>query len=242
MNAAYFDQFNINRLIHFQIRKNRITIRNLIITLTISLITLKILLKQNKIIPNQLELLIEIIHNSIKNICTEHLNKNNNIYFPLILSFFILITCINLTGILPYVFTLTSHIRITLTLSFRILLTATLTGFKKWNTKFLSILTPQSAPLILTPFLILIETIRYITRIISLRIRLTANISAGHLLFTILSRFITETINNNLYLISIIPITVLTFIIILEIMVAIIQAYVFTLLTTIYLSDAIKLH
>nr|AJF93989.1 ATP synthase F0 subunit 6 [Tabachnickia sp. DVL-2014] len=242
MNAAYFDQFRINNLIHLQIIETSVTISNLIITLIITLTIIKFSLKQIKIIPNHLNLIIEIIFNTIKNVCVEHLNTHTQIYLPIIFSFFILIVCINLTGLLPYVFTLTSHIIITFTLSFSILITTTLIGLKKWNTIFLSILTPQSAPIILSPFLILIETISYTTRIISLSVRLTANISAGHLLFAILSSFIIETITNNLYLISIIPIIILTFVTLLEILVAIIQAYVFTLLTTIYLSNAIKLH
>ena len=145
-------------------------------------------------------------------------------------------------GLLPYVFTTTSHIIITFRLSLTIIIKTTIRSFIQHKRKFFRILTPQNAPLPLAPFLVLIETTRYITRAISLGVRLAANISAGHLLLAILSKFTLDAILTNHYILRLIPITALFLIRILEIMVALIQAYVFTLLTTIYLSDTIKLH
>ena len=100
----------------------------------------------------------------------------------------------------------------------------------------------MGAPLILAPLLVLIETVSYITRVISLGLRLAANISAGHLLFAILSGFAFNMLSNGLVILSLFPMLIMVFITLLEMMVAVIQAYVFCLLTTIYLGDTIALH
>ena len=171
-----------------------------------------------------------------------HINIKQNTYNPLILRIIYNIHNFNLMGLLPYVFTTTSHIIITFRLSLTIIIKTTIRSFIQHKRKFFRILTPQNAPLPLAPFLVLIETTRYITRAISLGVRLAANISAGHLLLAILSKFTLDAILTNHYILRLIPITALFLIRILEIMVALIQAYVFTLLTTIYLSDTIKLH
>lgn len=100
---------------------------------------------------------------------------------------------------------------------------------------------PGGVPLGLAPFLVIIETLSFMIRAISLGVRLAANISAGHLLFAILSGFAFTMLSNGLIL-SVFPIMILVFITLLEIMVAVIQAYVFCLLTTIYLGDTVALH
>ena len=101
---------------------------------------------------------------------------------------------------------------------------------------------PGGVPLALAPFLVLIETISYMIRAISLGVRLAANISAGHLLFAILSGFAFSMLSNGFIVLSLFPILIMIFITLLEMLVAVIQAYVFMLLTTIYLSDTIALH
>ena len=101
---------------------------------------------------------------------------------------------------------------------------------------------PGGAPLVLAPFLVLIETISYLSRAISLGVRLAANLSAGHLLFAILSGFTFDMLTNGLALLSVFPMLIMIFITLLEMAVAVIQAYVFCLLTTIYLGDTVALH
>jgi len=101
---------------------------------------------------------------------------------------------------------------------------------------------PQGAPIFLAPLLVLIETASYISRAVSLGVRLAANLSAGHLLFAILASFGFQMIANSYFLLSIFPIAIMIFITILEIAVAMIQAYVFCLLTSIYLEDTLKAH
>ena len=149
---------------------------------------------------------------------------------------------LNILGLFPYVFTVATHTIITFGLSFSIVLSVTILGIKNFKSNFFSLLMPQGAPMILAPLLVLIETASYLSRALSLGLRLAANLSAGHLLFSILASFGFQMIVNNYLMLSLFPILIMVFITVLEIAVAIIQAYVFCLLTSIYLEDTIKMH
>nr|ABQ11847.1 ATP synthase F0 subunit 6 [Sympagella nux] len=242
MNASYFDQFNIKKLFYIKTSETLLSVSNLTLTLFTIILIIITINKSQKILSNRNNIILTILHTITKNLTQEHIKEKQLTYNPLILSILTIFITINLIGLLPYVFTTTSHIIITFSLSLTIIIKTTISAIMTHKSKFFSILTPQNSPLILAPFLILIETISFITRTISLGVRLAANISAGHLLLSILSSFALNTLLTNHYLLSLLPISALFLISILEIMVAIIQAYVFTLLTTIYLSDTIKLH
>nr|AJF93948.1 ATP synthase F0 subunit 6 [Euretidae gen. sp. DVL-2014] len=243
MNASYFDQFNTTKLFYIKISETIIiSISNSSLTILLTLIIIISIYKSKKLLPTRSSLIIKILYTISYNLTKEHLSPKHLTFLPLIFSLLTSITVINLIGLLPYVFTTTAHIIITFSLSLTILTTSTLKSILTHKSKFLSILTPQGSPLILTPFLVLIETTSYLTRAISLGIRLAANISAGHLLLIILASFTYNTLLTKYPVTSLFPILILTFISFLEIAVAIIQAYVFTLLSTIYLSDTIKIH
>nr|YP_010725911.1 ATP synthase F0 subunit 6 [Caulophacus iocasicus]WDY83513.1 ATP synthase F0 subunit 6 [Caulophacus iocasicus] len=242
MNASYFDQFNLKKILYIKLRERIIRIRNLTLTLMLIILFITTINKRQKILPNRNSIISHILFTTTNSLTHEHIQPKQLTYNPLIFRIFTIFTTINLIGLLPYVFTTTSHIIITFRLSLTIIIKRTLRAIKKHKRQLLRILTPQGCPLILTPFLVLIESIRYATRAVSLGIRLAANISAGHLLLTILSKFAINRLLTSHYLFRLIPISALCLICILEIMVALIQAYVFTLLTTIYLSDTIKLH
>lgn len=185
---------------------------------------------------------MEIIHLNIRSVVHDNLGKTGEKYFPFVLCLFIFIVMLNVMGLFPYVFTPTVHIVVTFGLSFSILMGVTLLGFITFKFNFLSILMPGGAPLGLAPFLILIETLSYMSRAISLGVRLAANLTAGHLLFAIISGFAFNMLSNGLIVLSIFPLLVMIFITLLEMAVAIIQAYVFCLLTAIYLGDTVALH
>ena len=149
---------------------------------------------------------------------------------------------LNLLGLFPYVFTVGTHIIITFGISLSILVAVTILGIKNFKFDFFSMLMPQGAPMGLAPLLVLIETASYLSRAISLGVRLAANLSAGHLLFAILASFSYKMLVNDMLFLSLFPIGIMVFITVLEIAVAMIQAYVFCLLTTIYLEDTLKSH
>nr|WRI02249.1 ATP synthase F0 subunit a [Acanthella acuta] len=244
MLAAYFDQFNIAKLITIQAFWGDwlVTFTNSSLMMGLAVTIFWLLLRGDKLIPNRWQSIIELIHVNIRAVVQDNLGKSGQKFFPFVLSIFILIVILNTLGLFPYVFTPTAHIIMTFGLSLSIIMAVTLLGFLTFKINFLSILMPGGVPLILAPFLVIIETISYMIRAISLGVRLAANISAGHLLFAILSGFAFTMLSNGLIVLSIFPISIMIFITLLEMMVAIIQAYVFMLLTTIYLGDTIALH
>lgn len=178
----------------------------------------------------------------MRSVVQDNLGQKGQKYFPFILSLFIFLAMLNILGLFPYVFTPTAHLVITFGLSLSIIIAVAISGFIAFKLNFLSILMPGGVPLVLAPVLIIIETLSFMIRAISLGVRLAANISAGHLLFAILSGFAFNMMVNGLIVLSLLPVLILVFITLLEIMVAVIQAYVFCLLTTIYLGDTIALH
>ena len=172
----------------------------------------------------------------------DNLGKLGLKFFPFVLCLFIFIAMLNILGLFPYVFVPTAQIVITLGLSVSIIIAVTLLGVFTFKLNFFSILMPGGVPLVLAPFLVVIETVSYLIKAISLGVRLAANISAGHLLFGIISGFAFTMLSKGMIISSLVPMLIMVFITLLEIMVAIIQAYVFCLLTTIYLGDTLALH
>lgn len=185
---------------------------------------------------------MELIHLNIRLVVYDNLGKAGQKYFPFVLCLFLFIVVLNVLGLFPYVFTPTVHIIVTFGLSLSIVMGVTLLGFFIFKFNFLSILMPAGAPLGLAPALVMVEVLSYVSRAISLGVRLAANLIAGHLLFTIISGFAFNMLINGLVVLSFFPILIMTFITLLEMAVAVIQAYVFCLLTAIYLGDTVALH
>lgn len=244
MLAAYFDQFNIIRLITIQalFEDWSITFTNSSMMMVIAIMAILLLLRGDWLVPRRWQTLMEIIYLNIRSIVRDNLGAPGEKYFPFILSLFIYIGMLNILGLFPYIFTPTVHIVITFGLSLSILIGVTLLGIIKFKWNFLSIFMPGGAPLALAPILVPIETLSYLSRAISLGLRLAANLTAGHLLFAIISGFTFTMLVSGLFALSLFPMLVMLFITILEMAVAIIQAYVFSLLTAIYLSDTVALH
>jgi F-type H+-transporting ATPase subunit a len=171
-------------------------------------------------------------------------DKKGQLYFPFIFSLFLFILINNLIGMIPYSFASTSHFILTFALSFTVVLGATILGFKEHGIKFFSLLVPGGCPLGLLPLLVVIEFISYLTRNVSLGLRLAANLFSGHMLLNILSWF-TYNIMNSGFFYFILALLPLAFIIAfsgLELAIAFIQAYVFVVLTCSYIKDALDLH
>ena len=240
MFAAYFDQFNVIKLIQICFGDWCVIFTNSSMMMVLVVIISWSLLQWNKLIPNRWQFVIEYIYINIHSVVQDNLGSQK--YFPFVLCLFIFIAMLNILGLFPYVFVPTAQIVITMGLSVSIIIAVTLKGFLTFKLNFLSILMPGGVPLVLAPFLVVIETASYLIKAISLGVRLAANISAGHLLFAILSGFAFNMLSNGMLILSFIPMLIMVFITLLEIMVAVIQAYVFCLLTTIYLGDTIALH
>jgi F-type H+-transporting ATPase subunit a len=172
----------------------------------------------------------------------EQLGKE--IYLPFIYSLFFFILISNLIGNIPYSYTITTSVIVTIGLSFTILTGVTILGLYIHKLKFFSYFVPSGTPLALVPLLVLIETVSFLARALSLGIRLFANMVAGHSLLKILSTFLYQMFNSSLILaiFTLIPFTFFLALCGLEVAVSIIQAYVFVLLVISYIKDAIYLH
>jgi len=198
-----------------------------------------------KVLPTVWQSAFEMMYDFVRSLLHEQVGDKGKRYFPMVFCLFSFLLCTNLMGMIPYAFTATSHLIVTFSLSFMVFLAVTLIGFQTHGLHFFSFFLPPGAPLALSPFLVLIELISYAFRGISLGVRLFANMMAGHALLKILSGFAWTLLTLGGVLAPIgglgvfLVVFALTF---LEVGVACLQAYVFTILTCIYLSDAIHLH
>jgi F-type H+-transporting ATPase subunit a len=201
-------------------------------------------LNGGNIVPSRWQSLVEMIYEFVISLVEEQIGTKGRKYFPLIFTTFVFLLFTNLIGMIPYSFTATSHLIVTFGLSLSLFIGITIVGFQIHGLHFFSFLLPKGAPLILAPLLVVLELVSYCFRAISLGVRLFANMMAGHTLVKILSGFAWTmlSVGGLLTMASIIPFGIVFALTGLEIGVACLQAYVFTILSCIYLNDAINLH
>ena len=239
MISSYFDQF-------FYIGSySSYLICNLVSSMFIALIIFwqfkpSILL----ITGNMYEFLLITVHKIFQDEVKQTIKDKeiSNGYLTLILSLFFFVLFLNIAGLIPYCFSPTVHISITIGLSLTIVAGSTLHAVYKFKDNYFANFTPSGSPIFLAPFLVLIETVSHIAKIISLGVRLAANITAGHLLLSIFSTFGLNLLTSSWFVLSIFPGSILLFVVVLEFAVAFIQAYVFVLLTVIYISEGYHSH
>lgn len=238
LNYQPLDQFEIIFLGYFK----GIPINNLIIYMIFMYLSLRILFGltflELKIIPNNWQRLFESLYLFVFNLLKQQVGIKGYAYFPLKFTLFLFILVGNLFGMTLYSFTITSHVILTFSLSFAFFIGIVIIGILTQKIKFLNTFIPAGAPGALLPFLVVIEIISYVSRPFSLAIRLFANMMAGHTLLAILANF-TLVISKKNLLIGAIPFLLIVAIIGLEAMIAVLQAYVFTILLCIYLKDSI---
>jgi ATP synthase subunit 6 len=197
-----------------------------------------------RIIPSFSQSFAELVYIFICDLLHEQAGDAAKKYFPVVYTIFVFIISQNLIGMLPFSFTTTSHFLITFGLSVTMVFGVTYIGFQIHGLHFLSFLFPSGAPIVLAPLLVVLETVSYMFRPISLGVRLFANMMAGHTLVIILAGFGWSMFSLGGYLAyaAIIPLGIVFALIGLELGVAALQAYVFTILACIYLNDSIVLH
>lgn len=195
-------------------------------------------------IPNSWQILIESIYETVSQLLFDNINFEGENFFPFISALFCLILFSNLIGLIPYSFTITSHLIVTFSLSFSIFIGVIIIGIKRYKFKMLSLFIPSNTSFGLALLLVPIEFVSYIFKPISLGVRLFANLMAGHTLLKVIVGFSWSLLllENFLTLGYIIPLLVLTLLVGLELGVALIQTFVFTILTCIYLNESINLH
>jgi F-type H+-transporting ATPase subunit a len=196
------------------------------------------------LVPSRWQSLVEMLYEFVVSLVDEQIGAKGRRFFPLIFTTFVFLLFTNLIGMIPYSFTATSHMVVTFGLSLSLFVGITIVGFQIHGLHFFSFLLPKGAPLMLAPLLVVLELVSYCFRAVSLGVRLFANMMAGHTLVKILSGFAWTmlSVGGVLAAASLIPFVIVFALTGLEIGVACLQAYVFTILTCIYLNDAINLH
>ena len=199
----------------------------------------------NRVVSNAWSVYQESIYATVHSIVVSQINeKKGQVYFPFMYVLFLFILVNNLIGMVPYSFASTSHFVLTFSLSFTIVLGATILGFSKHGLKFFSLFVPAGCPLGLLPLLVLIEFISYLARNVSLGLRLAANILSGHMLLNILSGFTYNIMTSGFifFFLGFFPLAFIMAFSGLELGIAFIQAQVFVVLSCSYIKDALDLH
>jgi F-type H+-transporting ATPase subunit a len=214
---------------------------SLIMVVVVGLITVFMIAGMNKatIVPGRFQGMVEFFYEFIANLLKENTGSAGKQFFPLVFSLFMFILGANLIGLFG-AFTFTSHIIVTFALAFMVITIVTVVGFARHGAHFCSYFVPQGAPMWLMPLMIPLEIISYLIRPISLSVRLFANMVAGHVMLAVIGGFVVG-LNGLLIGFGVIPLAAIPLIFALEVLVALLQAYVFAILTCIYLNDAIHL-
>ena len=196
------------------------------------------------VVPGRIQSLTEMLYEMVRSMVIENVGKEGKPFFPFFMTLFLFILSTNLLGLFPKQFTVTSHLSVTAPLALFIFIGVTLIGLMRHGLKFFSLFFPHGAPLFSAPILIPIEIVSYFSRPLSHAVRLFANMVVGHVMMKVIAGFVVTLLStvSLLSLAGILAFAVLIPINALEFLVAGLQAYIFTILATVYLHDAIHLH
>jgi F-type H+-transporting ATPase subunit a len=238
-------QFHIEEIVPIKIGGLDISFTNsaLFMVLTVLAATAFLLLatRSRRVVPGRWQSTAELTYEFVANTVRESAGKEGMKFFPFVFSLFMFILVANLWGMFPYFFTVTSHIIITAAMAIVVILTVLIYGLWKNKLHFFKLFVPSGVPKVLLPFITLIEVLSFISRPISLSIRLFANMLAGHITLKVFAGFVTALGSLGAVGIvgAILPFAATVGLTALELLVAALQAYVFAILTSLYLNDAI---
>jgi len=234
-------QFEIDPISNIEFAGYNVSFTNssLSMLFTVLVITLFLTLTVNtkSIIPTRMQLISESMYNFIAQLLSDTVGDNGKKYFPFVFSLFMFVLIGNMVGMIPYQFTFTSHIIVTFALAAVVFIGVTILGFINHGIKFFSFFVIPGVPFYMHPLLIPIEVISYLSRPISLSVRLFANMLAGHTLLKVFATFVVS-----MSYFGIFPLAFIVALTGLEILIAFLQAYVFAILTCLYINDAYHLH
>lgn len=192
------------------------------------------------VVPGRLQALAETLYEFIADTVHQATGADGKRFLPLVFSLFMFVLILNLLGMIPYAFAVTSHIIVTFMLALVVILTVVIYGFMAHGTHFLGLFVPPGVPGWLKPLIVVIEVVSFISRPISLSVRLFANMLAGHIALKIFAGFVPALLAAGVWgILSPLPLALSVAVTALEMLVAVLQAYVFATLTSIYLSDAL---
>ncbi len=245
--ANPMEQFKIEPIAPFAIGGADLAFTNSSLWMLIALICISAFLfigtARPALVPGRMQAAVEYLYEFVRDMLRENVGKDGLKYAPLIFAVFIFVLTCNLLGMVPFVhsFTPTSHIAVTFGLAMIVFILVLIVGFARHGLHFFSLFVPEGAPLFVLPLVILIEFASFMMRPFTLAIRLFANMTAGHVLMKVVGGFVVSLGAVALPL-GIIPLAANVAITALELLIALVQAYVFALLASIYLNDAVNLH
>ena len=242
MLASPLEQFVIKPIIPLHIGNTDISFSQSALWMGIAVILATLLMtlsmRSKALVPGRWQNVSEMLYEFIFGMVNDNLGNEGKKYFPFVFSVYMIVLMGNLLGMVPYSFTYTSHIIVTGALALTVFILATGVGIVRHGLHFFSLFLPKGLPWFLAPLIVTIEVISYLSRPISLSVRLFANMVAGHTMLKVFAGF---SVMLGIIL-GILPMVVNVALYGLEILIAFIQAYVFAILTCIYLKDAIELH
>lgn len=231
----------IERIVPLHIGSVDISYTNSALLMTIAVVLITLLLvvgtRRRALVPGRLQSVAEMSYEFIAGMVDENIGHDGIEFFPLVFSIFMFVLFGNMLGLIPFSFTFTSHIIVTFALALFVFLLVTLVAFFRHGIHFFTFFFPPGAPIFMAPILVPIEIVSYLSRPVSLSIRLFANMMAGHTMMAVFAGF---TITLGLF--GFFPIVINVALFALEVIVTALQAYVFTILTCLYLRDAVHLH
>jgi F-type H+-transporting ATPase subunit a len=242
------EQFTINRLIPIEVMGHDISFTQSSLFMVLGVIATASLMlmgmRRGALVPGRWQNVSEMLYETVFRLVHENLGKESAKYFPFVFTLFMIVLMGNLLGLIPYSFTYTSHIIVTGALALFVFGMATLVGIWRHGLHFFSLFLPKGLPLIMAPLIIPIEVISYLSRPVSLSVRLAANMMMGHTMLKLIAGFSASLVGLGVGMsaVGMLPFLVNIALTGLELMIAFIQAYVFAILTCIYLRDAIELH
>lgn len=239
--ASPLKQFEIQTLVPIEIGGIDVSFTNSSLFMTIAIIAITLFLtlsmRSRSLVPGRWQSLAEIFYEFIAGMIRDNVGAEGRKYFPYIFTLFMFILFGNLIGLIPYSFTFTSHIIVTFGIAMAVFVGVTIIGFVKHGWRFFGLLLPQGVPWYIAPLLVPIELLSYFTRPVSLSLRLFANMTAGHTMLKVFAGFVAA-----IGMFGFVPLIFVAALTGLEFLIACLQAYVFTILSCIYLNDALHMH
>ncbi len=237
-------QFEIHPLIPIQMLGYDVSFTNASVFMLLATMVLCafFLLGKRELVPGYIQYIQEASFTFVNNLVKASIGPEGLTFAPYIFCLFLFIFAGNYIGLIPYAFTFTSHIIVTFSLAIIVFISTTLAGFHKHGAHFLRLFFPKDLPLVVAPILLPIEIISYLSRPVSLSIRLFANMVAGHTIIKIFAGFTVILASTEMFPAALLPVITNAAVLLFECLIAFLQAYVFTMLTCIYLNDTLNLH
>jgi len=240
-------QFQISPLVPIEVGGIDISFTNsslwVMIGAVLSLVIMGLAAGRRSIVPGRIQLIGEEIYGFVEGLITDNIGQKGKEYFPLVFTVFMVVAMGNMLGMVPYSFTYTSHLAVTASMALMIFAIVMVAGVIRHGLHFFSLFVPSDVPMWMMPLVVAIEVVSFISRPVTLSVRLFANMVAGHVLMKVIAGFaiMFASLGGVAWLGALLPVAFNVIMIGFEFFIAFIQAYVFAVLTCIYLKDTIEI-